>query len=183
MQMKYIAGPEMKNYKKFGVDELNRRFKFSIMHCRNGKIRIYTGQRARAFLKKQTFEKIKISQSGALKGTAAFVGKVRGKVKIINLPEDMSKIEKGDIMVSHTTFPSLVPAMKKASAIVTDDGGITCHAAIVARELKIPCVVGTKIATKVLRDGDLVEVDAERGIVKKIINIRLARLKNLRSGS
>ena len=58
--------------------------------------------------------------------------------------------------------------MKKAAAIVTDDGGLTCHAAIVARELKTPCVVGTKIATKVLKDGDMVEVDANKGIVKKI---------------
>ena len=78
----------------------------------------------------------------------------------------MGKMEKGNIMVAHTTFPALIPAMKKAAAIVTDDGGITCHAAIVARELKIPCVVGTKIATQVLKDGDLVEVDADKGIVK-----------------
>lgn len=56
--------------------------------------------------------------------------------------------------------------MKKASAIVTDDGGITCHAAIVARELKTPCVVGTKIATHVLKDGDMVEVDADKGSVR-----------------
>jgi pyruvate,water dikinase len=75
-------------------------------------------------------------------------------------------MNKGDIMVAHTTFPSLVPAMKKASAIITDDGGITCHAAIVSRELKTPCVVGTKIATKVLHDGDLVEVDASLGTIK-----------------
>jgi len=59
-----------------------------------------------------------------------------------------------------------MPAIKKASAIVTNVGGITCHAAIVSRELKIPCIIGTKIATKVLKDGDLVEVDAQKGIVK-----------------
>lgn len=68
-------------------------------------------------------------------------------------------------MVAHTTFPALVPAMKKASAIITDDGGVTCHAAIVARELKIPTIVGTKVATGILKDGDLVEVDADNGIV------------------
>ena len=56
--------------------------------------------------------------------------------------------------------------MKRASAIVTDEGGITCHAAIIARELKVPCVIGTKIATQVLNDGDLVEVNANQGIVK-----------------
>ncbi len=103
-----------------------------------------------------------------LSGTCACPGKVKGKVKVINQPEEMDKMNKGDVMVAHTTFPALVPAMKKASAIITDDGGITCHAAIVARELKTPTIVGTKMATKVLKDGDRVEVDAEKGIIKKI---------------
>lgn len=66
------------------------------------------------------------------------------------------------------TSPWYLPAMKKATAIVTDEGGITCHAAIVSRELKKPCIIGTKIATKVLKDGDLVEVDANKGIVRII---------------
>ena len=69
-------------------------------------------------------------------------------------------------MVSPMTTPNYLAAMKKAAAFITDEGGITCHAAIVARELKKPCLIGTKIATKVLRDGDLVEVDAGRGVVK-----------------
>lgn len=103
-----------------------------------------------------------------LQGTCACPGKAKGKVKIINLPEEMAKMEKGDIMVSHTTFPALVPAMKKAAAIITEDGGITCHAAIVSREMQIPCLVGIKIALQVLKDGDKVEVDAEKGIVKKV---------------
>jgi pyruvate,water dikinase len=64
------------------------------------------------------------------------------------------------------TTPEYVPIMKMASAIVTDEGGISCHAAIVSRELKIPCVIGTKNATKVLKTGDEIEVDAEKGIVK-----------------
>ena len=66
------------------------------------------------------------------------------------------------------TNPQIVPFLKNISAIVTDEGGLTCHAAIVARELKIPCVIGTKIATKVLKDGQLVEVDANKGIVRKL---------------
>jgi len=63
------------------------------------------------------------------------------------------------------TQPEFLPAMKKASAIITDEGGLTCHAAIISRELGIPCIIGTKIATKVFKDGDIVEVDATRGIV------------------
>ena len=64
------------------------------------------------------------------------------------------------------TTPDFVPLIRKASAIITNEGGITCHAAIVACELKKPCIVGTKIATKILRDGDLVEVDANNGVVR-----------------
>lgn len=64
------------------------------------------------------------------------------------------------------TRPEFVPLMKKAAAIITDEGGITCHAAIVSRELNIPCIIGTRIATKVLKDGDYIEVDADNGIVK-----------------
>ena len=66
------------------------------------------------------------------------------------------------------TRPEMAIAMKKAAAIVTDEGGITSHAAVISRELRIPCIIGTKIATKVFKDGDIVEVDAEKGVVKKI---------------
>lgn len=68
--------------------------------------------------------------------------------------------------MAHFTNPSYVSIMKKAKAIITDDGGITSHAAIISRELRIPCIVGTKIATKVLKDRDMVEVDAYKGIVR-----------------
>lgn len=72
------------------------------------------------------------------------------------------------ILVAVTTHPDYVPAMRKAVAIITDEGGITSHAAIVSREFCIPCIVGTKMATKILNDGDLVEVDANNGVVKKL---------------
>lgn len=103
-----------------------------------------------------------------LSGQTAQPGLAKGRVKIIIRAKDMSKMAKGDILVSIATDPDIVPAMKKAAAIVTEQGGITSHAAIVSRELGIPCVIGTKIATKILKDGDLVEVDANRGIVKKL---------------
>ena len=94
------------------------------------------------------------------------MGKATGKVRIIIRPGDMHKMSKGDILVSIATDPDIVSAMKKAAAIVTEQGGVTSHAAIVSRELNIPCVIGTKIATKVLKDGDLIEVDASKGIIK-----------------
>ena len=101
-----------------------------------------------------------------LKGQTGASGKIRGVVKVIrNLFADQYKFNQGDILVTGMTRPEFVPLMKKASGIITDEGGITCHAVIIARELKKPCVVGTKIATQVLKDNDYVEVDADKGIV------------------
>jgi len=110
----------------------------------------------------------KIKNIKELTGTTAYPGKVKGIVKIINSTKDLEKFNDNDILVSFSTNPSLVPAMNRAAAIVTNTGGVTCHAAIVSRELKIPCVIGTNIATKVLKDGDFVEVDADKGVVKII---------------
>jgi pyruvate,water dikinase len=106
------------------------------------------------------------NNSKEIKGTVASVGKVRGKAVIIKDYNDLDKEYNNCILVSVMTSPDITPAIKKAKAIITDEGGITCHAAIISRELNIPCIIGTKNATKVLRDGDLVEVDANRGIVK-----------------
>ncbi len=101
-----------------------------------------------------------------ISGTPASAGIARGRVRQILLKEQIHELQKGEILVTEMTNPNYVPAMKKASAIVTDEGGITCHAAIVSRELGKPCVIGTKIATRVLKNGDEVEVDADKGTVK-----------------
>lgn len=105
---------------------------------------------------------------GELTGETAYAGYARGVVRVVRRLDQMDKVETGDILVSPMTTPNFLPAMKKASAFVTDEGGLTCHAAIVAREMKKPCIVGTRIATKVLKDGDRVEVDSNRGIVRKL---------------
>ncbi len=107
-------------------------------------------------------------QRGNLSGQIACRGKVAGVAKVLRSPLDIGKMNRGDILVARMTTPDYVVGMKKAAAIVTDEGGLTCHAAIVSRELHVPCIIGTKIATKVLKDGDLVEVDAEKGIVRKL---------------
>jgi phosphohistidine swiveling domain-containing protein len=93
---------------------------------------------------------------------------IRGVVKIVKGRKELSKIKKGDIIISPMTTPEYAPIFKKVKAIITDEGGVTCHAAVISREFEIPAVVGTKIATKVLKDGDLVEIDANDGIVKII---------------
>ncbi len=103
-----------------------------------------------------------------LRGQVGCRGRARGRVAILLAPHELHKVKTGMILVSPETTPDFLPAMKKAAAFVTDQGGITSHAAIIARELDKPCVVGTKIATQVLKDGDMVEVDAEKGIVKKL---------------
>lgn len=103
---------------------------------------------------------------GEFNGQVACTGKVQGLVKIVNSTSDMQKVNDGDILVSIATNPDILPAMKKAVAFVTEQGGITSHAAIIAREMRKPCIIGTKIATKVLKDGDLVEVDANSGVVR-----------------
>jgi phosphohistidine swiveling domain-containing protein len=103
-----------------------------------------------------------------IRGKVAQPGKVSGKVRIILNAKNCNTICQGEILITAMTSPDFMVAVKRAAAIVTDEGGITCHAAIVSRELGIPCVIGTKVATKAFKDGDLVEVDANHGVVKRV---------------
>ncbi len=134
--------------------------------------KLYSGLSIKDFKKINNIEFFKDDRNTIskhiLKGVTAMKGRVIGRVKVILELEKLNKIKKGDILVAPMTTPDYMLAMRKAAGFITDEGGLTCHAAIVAREIKKPCIIGTKIATQVLRDGDLVEVDAEEGIVKKI---------------
>ncbi|MFH0969532.1 MAG: PEP-utilizing enzyme [Patescibacteria group bacterium] len=104
-----------------------------------------------------------------LKGLSASRGQAKANVKVgYSMLVLSKKFKVGDILVVPQTTPDFVPLMKKSAAVITDEGGATCHAAIISRELGIPCIVGTKIATQVLKDGDLVEVDANQGVVRII---------------
>jgi phosphoenolpyruvate synthase/pyruvate phosphate dikinase len=114
------------------------------------------------------FEKDEVVSTKEIKGQSAYKGIVKGHVRIVKKHSDMERVLKGDILVSPMTTPDFLPAMIRAAAFITDEGGVTCHAAIVAREMEKPCIIGTKIATRVLKDGDLVEVDADKGIVRKV---------------
>lgn len=109
-----------------------------------------------------------IESERVLKGKPACQGVVHGIVKVVREVSQMEKVQVGDILVASMTTPNLLPAMERAAAFVTDEGGITCHAAIIAREMNKPCVIGTKVATRLLNDGDRVEVDAVQGLVIKI---------------
>ena len=103
-------------------------------------------------------------------GKVGCLGKVEGEVYVLKSEKDIANFPAGAVLVATTTNPNYLPAMNKAIAFVTDEGGITSHAAIVARELGVPCIVGCKVAMKVLKSGDKVEVDAEKGIVRRIGN-------------
>ncbi len=103
-----------------------------------------------------------------IQGSVASQGSASGVVVIVNGVNDLYKVKDGSILVAVTTHPDYTIAMRKAAAIITNEGGITSHAAIVSREFGIPCIVGTQNATKLLKDGDKVEVDAIKGIVKRL---------------
>lgn len=98
-------------------------------------------------------------------GLAASPGRVAGRVRVLTAPQQGKRLLDGEILVAPMTNPDWVPTMRRAGALVTDSGGMTCHAAIVARELGVPCVVGTGDATTTLSDGQLVTVDGSLGEV------------------
>lgn len=170
-QTRFLSYHEMEETlinKQTDQSKLDERYVYSVIYTNSKEFRIHSGKNAQVFLQTHKFEAIDNTELAEIKGMCACPGKACGVVKIIETSEDMIKMNQGDILLSETTYPALVPAMKKAAAIVTNVGGLTCHAAIVSRELKIPCIVGTKVATKVFHDGDFVEVDANKGIIRRI---------------
>lgn len=156
--------------KAVDIKKVNSIIKFHVIAPnQDGNIEVLYGKEADDFYNSLEFSKEEdFSNLKVIHGSTASPGKAKGIVKVINEMSDMQKMEQGDILVSIATNPNIVAAMKKASAIVTDEGGLTCHAAIVSRELETPCVVGTRFASKALKDGDMIEVDADKGIVKKL---------------
>ena len=100
-----------------------------------------------------------------VQGLAASSGRASGAVRVLSSPDQGDQFHDGEVLVAKMTSPDWVPLMRRASALVTDGGGITCHAAIVSRELGVPCVVGARVATTVLRDGEVVTVDGTKGVV------------------
>ncbi|MFA5926234.1 MAG: PEP-utilizing enzyme [Parcubacteria group bacterium] len=115
------------------------------------------------YLKKTSIQKR--GRKKEIRGLTAYAGKAKGIARIIG-EASKTKFDRGNILVTKMTSPKFTPLMLKAAAIVTDIGGQLCHAAITSRELKIPCIVGAKSATKIIHDGDMIKVDAGRGIIK-----------------
>ena len=133
------------------------------------KVKVFFGKDA-LFLQEMAsiniIEKKEEEKIDTIKGDVANCGKIQGIVKILNSYEDIYKVNKGDIIVTTMTTPDFVAAMEKAAGFITDEGGITCHAAIISREFDVPCIVGTINATEKLKDGQLIEMNAYTGIIK-----------------
>lgn len=126
-------------------------------------------------IKEGGMEEVTVGVSPILSGTPASPGIGTGQVKILKSPKEIGKVKEGDVLVAKMTSPDYVPAMRKASAIITDEGGMTSHAAIVSRELGVPCIVGTKEGTTRLRDGFVVTVDGARGQIYMGGHIKLEK--------
>ena len=164
--------------KRLSAKDINKRKKillFSYLKDNHIKTEILYGEEAdRA---KKMFQ-AKIHQESFIKELRGFVastgnvgGIISGKARIVFNPES-EDFQKGEILVVGMTRPEYVHLMKKARAIITNEGGITSHAAIISRELKVPCIIGTKTATGKLKTGDLVEMDLEKGIIKIINDVK-----------
>jgi len=151
---------------------MKNRWRRSILLMLNKKISLFMGSAAdkieRQFIKKRYFTNLK-----KIRGKIANKGIARGHAWVLspsnkNQVAKARKMKKGDILIAPMTRPQFMEAFGKASAIVTDEGGITCHAAVISRELGIPCITGANFATKIFKDGDMIEVNANNGIVRKI---------------
>lgn len=150
---------------KFKKSDIKARKKGYALTIKLDKVNVITGKKLKGFLKQE--RNIFKTAHKLINGVVAQKGKAKGRVRI-GTPYSFHDLKRGEVLVTGMTTPEATPFLKRVVAIVTDEGGITCHAAVVSRELGIPCVISTKIATRVLKDGDRVEVDADRGIVKKI---------------
>lgn len=164
---------EKKYSKKYLSQKRDYCIAMSLLDDSVNHIYYYAGQEAKdikekIFSSESTNKKETSASQKEIKGMVASPGKAKGIVRIVLSYDDINKVKKGDILVAYMTSPRFISAIARCGAIVTNDGGLTCHAAIIARELKKPCVIGTKGATKFLKDGDIVEVDANNGIVRVI---------------
>lgn len=157
--------------RKISAVTLEQRKQFYVLYATQGSYMYIVGNKARVIAKKfsnlhsdmrikeQFVQGVVVSRSEK---------KITGKIRILHSPKEVVTMKQGEILVAAMTSPDYIHAMRKASAIITDVGGLMSHAAVVSRELGIPCITGTKVATKMFKNGDIVEVDTNKGVVKKI---------------
>lgn len=160
-----------KNGKKVSESDMKRRLSFSMSFYSKdfNKLFYIFGNKAKSIFNK--YQKTKLEKNvNKINGVVVSAGKrVVGRVSVIKTAKEIKKMKKGNILVTSMTSPEFIVGIKMAKAIITDEGGMTCHAAIVSRELGIPCIVGTKVATKYLKDNDKIIVDTSLGEIKKYV--------------
>ncbi|MFA5183986.1 MAG: PEP-utilizing enzyme [Patescibacteria group bacterium] len=155
-----LSGKKLPN-----ISEMKRRFANYAMVVRNSQTKLISDPREIKKMEKQYFvDAVPVEE--IMGRVACLGGIIKGKAKICLDKKEISKVKKGDILVAQFTTPDFVPAMEKAAAIIADQGGVSSHAAIVSRELGVPCVIDTKNATRIIKDNDLVEVNAKTGLIK-----------------
>jgi len=168
--LKHLTIDEIPNVYKGLVsrEQLENRYNFGVFvyTTSNGEYHLIEGREAQSLCDEMEKKIRGEGDNKILTGRVACQGYAKGIARIILGISDFSKFNDGEILVTGMTRPEFVPLMKKASAIVTNEGGITCHAAIVSRELGKPCIIGTQRATQLIKDGDLVEVRANHGTVR-----------------
>lgn len=166
-----VTVPEMFNFLK-GIplpseEEMNKRLKNYAMVVRDSETMLVTDPAEMEKLETEYY--VNVVQAEEVKGKMACLGGIiRGRAKICLDKSEIGKVERGDILVAQFTTPDFVPAMEKAAAIVADQGGLSSHAAIVSRELGVPCVIATGNGSRVIHDNDWLEIDAQKGTVKII---------------
>lgn len=143
------------------------RKKSSILGAEGPTVIMFVGKKAREIAKYIVSSEEK-KKTDLIRGSPAYGGKIKGRVRVLFFRRDLKNLKKDEILVTPMTEAFYTPYLKKVKAIVIDEGGITCHAAIISREMKIPCVIGARVATKVLKTGDIIEVDADKGFIRVI---------------
>ena len=160
--------------KKLSVEELESRKKCFVGLFKDSAITFYSGAEAEKIAQQELDELYDVKNKNELKGVVANHGKITGTVRVLYANDPIrakylrENFQKGEILITQMTQPNVMDIASRAGAIVTDEGGMLSHAAIISREFKIPCIVGTHFATSVFKDSDVVEVDAEKGVVRKI---------------
>lgn len=170
LQVRYFLVDELCSALENGTPlagaEAEQRHAFCLYLIENGSARLLKRPDAVHWL--SLIEEEQITSSDSVKGSCACPGDATGRVILLADARELGRVQAGDVIVSYSTNPSMVPAMRRAAAIVTEMGGISSHAAIVSREFNIPCIVGAKGVTKLFSNGDMVEVKAAQGVIRRL---------------
>src|SRR3990172_2351547 len=153
--------------KRVDLEKIKNRKKKYLVITKAGKTKEYLLSEIDKVLDKE-LTLLKVSQTNQVKGSVACQGKAKGSAVLVFSSKDYKKIKQGDILITPMTKPEITPYLKRVLGIVTNDGGALSHASIISREMDLPCIVGTKIATDIFKDGDLIELNAYEGVARKI---------------